>query len=70
MLEIVMAANSPFSPPPFVHRKNLLGDGYISICTVCAATAARASQEKDLERAEQGHVCEHPILKKPPASAD
>lgn len=64
-----MAANSPSLLPPFIHRKNLIEDGYVSICTQCAATAARASLENDLEISEKNHVCEHPILKKPPASA-
>ena len=64
-----MATNSPSFPPLFLHRKNLLGEGYISICTICAATAARARVEEDLEAAELNHVCEHPILKKPAARA-
>lgn len=65
-----MAANSQSLPAPFVHRKNLLEEGYISICTRCAATAASALAEKDLEAAELRHVCKNPILKKPTARAD
>ena len=64
-----MASQSPSFPPQFLHRKNLLGEGYISICRICAATAARASVEEDLKAAELTHVCEGPILKKPPVRA-
>jgi len=65
----IVATNSPALPPLFLHRKNLLGEGYVSICTICAATAARASAEEDLQAAELIHICKQPILKKPPVRA-
>jgi len=43
--------------PTFPHRHNR--DGMVdSICSECLATIASTSNEHDLERHEQAHVCD------------
>ncbi len=54
--------------PKFIHRPDLIRQGFVSVCTLCAATAATAEREEDLATLEVQHVCDIPMFKKPPQS--
>lgn len=64
-----MSATSSSRWPRFIHRPDLIRPGFVSVCTLCAATAATAENEAELAALEQEHVCDIPMLKKPPQSS-